>query len=552
MLVAFRKMFGDTVSDKFALKEVPVGALGQIRIGSIWQNDRSNEEAIFDPQEFKVDFTSGRWRFTSFENAIRNYAEAPFPLELYPLKYPIDRNWLIEFELPQGGRLLIPCTEFFARCFGFSSEVRRILATYRWDGPGHDTAMYRFFAPLDCPEEPAKWQVRLRKRLYDDDAVFLAHAKYDMYTQRVAKTINADLAAHFVPNQASPAFLKIGPWFQGPATIAVEGIPFNEKKSFLALRVLGMTEPIGSPIFLSRENSSDAENPAPEGSPEAWAGAPDRVLLEPPDCLDLTGDLSPDHDAGEIEVQDVGFRIIGQRRPVVKIRADQATTKAGPKSIRPDATIISGGEAHGSGKGVAYASIHAVPIFESAGMLFDMWSAMVNLKETRPDLIRAVSWFTIADGYGTSEPPKLNGIEPFKDSDDATSTARRFPFLDQSIPLLRGVLVVRLLLSDGPTYIVEIMRKPRKITTDDGEVKEAEESFQGLVFRLQNENQLVPWLRELLARIRHEDGVFKRLTGSCPGTADSFSHRHSKKLSPGCLPCEHMVIAALDKLKPVS
>ncbi|MES2024320.1 MAG: hypothetical protein V4448_02065 [Pseudomonadota bacterium] len=550
VLVAFRKMLGDTVSDDFVLKEVPVGALGQIRIGSIWQNDRSNAEAIFDSQEFKVDFTSGRWRFTSFENATRNHAEAPFPSELYPLKYPVDRNWLIEFRLPEGGKLLIPCTEFFARCFGFSSELRRVLATYRWDGPGHDTAMYRFFAPLDSPEEPGKWQVRLRKRLYDDDAVFLAHVKYDKYTERVAKTINADLAAHFVPNQASPAFLKIGPWFQGPATLEVEGIPFDDGKSFLALRVLGMTEPIGSPIFLSRENSSDADNPAPEGSPEAWAGAPDRVLLEQPDCLDLTGDMAPDHDAGAIEVQDVGFRIIGRRRPVIKVRADQATTKAGAKGNRPDVAVISGGEAYGSGKGVGYASIHAVPIFESVGMLFDMWDAIIHLKETRPDLIKAVSWFTIADGYGTSEPPKLNGLEPFKDSDDVTSAARRFPFLDQSPLLLRGILVVRLMLPEGPTYIVEIMRKPRKITTDDGEVKEAEESFQGLVFRLQNEDQLIPWLRELLARIRHEDGVFKRLTGCCPGMADSFSHRSSKKIPAGSLPCVHMVLAALAKLKP--
>lgn len=552
VLVAFRKMLGNTVLDDFVLKDVPLGALGQVRIGTIWEDDRSNTEAIFESEEFDVDFTSGRWRFTSFENARRNHSEAPYPSELYPLKYSNDRNWLVEFRLPKDGKLLIPCTEFFARCFGFSSEVKRILTTYRWDGPGHDTVISRFFAPLDSPEEPGKWQVRLRKRFYDDDAIFLAHAKYDKYTERVAKTINAELEAHFAPNQPSPAFLKIGPWFQGPATLEVDGIPFDGGKSFLALRVLGITEPAGSPIFLSRENNSDADNRAPEGSPEAWAGVPHQVRLEHPEWLDLTADMAPDHDAGAIEVQDVGLKIIGHRRPVIKVRAGQATTKAGANGNQPDVAVISGGETYGNEKGVGYASIHAVPIFESAGMLSDIWDAIIHLKETRPDLIKAVSWFTIAEGYGTSEPPKLIGLEPFKDSDNVVSAVRRFPFIDQSVPLLRGILVVRLMLQEGPAYIIEIMRKPRKVTTDDGEVREAEESFQGLIFRLQNEDQLIPWLRELLSQIRHEQGVFKRLTGNCPGIADSFSHRRSNKLSPGCKICEHMVLSALEKLKPVN
>ena len=70
---------------------------------------------------------------------------------------------------------------------------------------------------------------------------------------------------------------------------------------------------------------------------------------------------------------------------------------------------------------------------------------------------------------------------------------------------------------------------------------------QGLVFRLNNENQLITWLREILARIRHENGVFKRLTGSCPGIAESFSHRLSSKLPADTLPCEPIVLGAIAK-----
>lgn len=71
------------------------------------------------------------------------------------------------------------------------------------------------------------------------------------------------------------------------------------------------------------------------------------------------------------------------------------------------------------------------------------------------------------------------------------------------------------------------MRHPKKVTSDDGKaralmkwtptVRGTEDSFQGLVFKLANEK-------------------FKRLTGSCPGVADSFSHNLSFKLGTDCLP----------------
>lgn len=90
------------------------------------------------------------------------------------------------------------------------------------------------------------------------------------------------------------------------------------------------------------------------------------------------------------------------------------------------------------------------------------------------------------------------------------------------------------------------------MASEDGKIKDVEEAFQGLVFRLNNENQLIPWLREILARIRHENGVFKRLTGSCPGIADSFSHRLSSKLANDSLPCEPIVLGAIAKLSSPS
>jgi len=549
VLVAFRKIISSGVlSDELTHRLLPLVALGQVRIGSVWRNDRCQTEAIFETVKFPVNFTSHSWRFTSFENTVRRQVDPPFPQEMYGLRHPHDKNWLIEFGLPSGGKLLVPCIEFFSRCYGRSGELKRILATYPWQGQG-DTATKRFYAPLDTPEVKGRWQVRLRKRLHNGDVVFLAHAKYDNYTQRVAKEINAQLEANYDPKLVNPAFIKVAPWFEGPAELEVEGIRFDDEKSFLALRVIGMSDPMGELVLRARENSRDADNPAPEGSPEAWAGAPERRLQKHPDIIDLTGDLEPDHDGGAIEIQDVDFKVLGEARAVIDIKSAQATTKAGARGGTPNLSTISGGEAYGSGKGVGYASIHAKPIFESNGTLRDMWDAMIRLQQTQPKIVQGLSWFTFVDGFSSNTTPGLIALEPFGDDDDVTSIARRFPYLDPSVPSLRGILVTRLIVRDGPVYIVEIMRRPKKILTDDGKIKDAEEAFQGMVFRLHSENQLIPWLREVMNRIRHENGVFKRLTGSCPGTADSFSHRLSSQLPAGCLPCEPIVLGALAKLK---
>lgn len=273
-------------------------------------------------------------------------------MEEHPLLLDKDRNSLLEFTLPDGGKLIVPCIEFFSRCFGRSGELKRVLATYPWDGQG-DTATNRLYAPLNTPEEPGRWQVRLRRRLHNGDVVFLAHAKYDPYTQFVAKGINAKLEASYDPKNKNPAFVDIGPWYEGPAELKVEGIPFNNGKSFLALRVLGMSDPKGALVLRARENSHDAENPAPEGSPEAWAGAPVRQLLKYPEIIDLTGDVEPDTDAGAIEIQDPDFEVLGDARTVINVKPEQATTKAGAGGKPSDVSTVSGGDAHGSGKGVA-------------------------------------------------------------------------------------------------------------------------------------------------------------------------------------------------------
>ena len=116
-------------SEEVVPRRVPLVALGQIRIGSIWKDDRCQAEASFEPGQFSVNFSANNWRFTSLNEARQRRQAPPFPTNTHKLQYENDRNWLIEFDLPNGGKLLIPCMEFFARCYGRSGELEHVLAT---------------------------------------------------------------------------------------------------------------------------------------------------------------------------------------------------------------------------------------------------------------------------------------------------------------------------------------------------------------------------------------------------------------------------------------
>jgi hypothetical protein len=108
---------------------------------------------------------------------------------------------------------------------------------------------------LDVPEEPGRQQVQLKRNLHNGDVVFLAHAKYDSFTRLVTKGINAQLEASYDPELKHPAFVKMEPWYEEPAEFLVEGFPFGNSKSFMALRVLGMSDPKGASIASAGKQS---------------------------------------------------------------------------------------------------------------------------------------------------------------------------------------------------------------------------------------------------------------------------------------------------------
>ena len=555
VLVAFREIT-DTgeLSDNLIFRRIPLTSLGQARVGTVWLNGICQQEAIYDTEIFDVNFSQGNWQITSFQLTTKAELNPPYPMSLHPLKYDQDRNWLIEFELETGGRLVIPCLEFFSRCYGRSGELKRVLATYPWYGT-QGGINNRLYAALDQPEENGKWKVKLKKRLVNGDVIFLAHAKYDRYTENKAKQIYAQIEAGHDPKDKFPVFIKVAPWFRGEAQIKVKGIWFDEGKSFLALQVSGCSDPGGALIERNRENRNNATKPAnPEDQGNAWAGAPDRTIVRPPEIIDLTSTDEPDHNTGPVEIQDPDFEVLGNPRRVIDFKDEQASSSGGKKGTGSDADAFGTGEPHGDGKGIGYASIHARPVMESQGTLRDMWNALLEYHQQIPSIITAVEWFTFDDGYQKTKEPKLIGIKEFTDEELAnpwsqvmTTAILNWPYMDATTKTeIRGVLVARLTVRNSHVHILEIQRRPRKKKDADGQIKDSEESFKGFVFAMKKQSEAEDYLREFLSDVRYVKGIVQHLVSSCPGNAASFNHSVS---NDDAFPCESAVTNALEKVE---
>lgn len=530
VLVAFRTQIArKTFSDNIFFRSIPIALLGQLSIGSLCRNNRVIARAHFQIKRFPLRHEQGHWWFTSFENATKNSRPPPFPQQIYPLKYAHDKNWLIEFKLPQSRTLLIPCLEYFARCYGRSGELRRILTTYKWDGP--DSCLDRFFAPLGEPETLDVWKINIRANLHRGDSVFLAHVKYDSYTRLAAKKINSVIETEHSNDKNHPVFLRIGPWFTGKAELLVSGISFNNKKSFLGLQIHGVSEPVGEDIERTRESGNDALHfTGQDALGNAWAGAPARKTRHRPEIVNLTEYDVPDKGSSTLELHDPALQILGERRKVHTIRDKKTISPGSSSTIGSDTYDFSTSEPHGNGKGVGQASVNTKVELESEGALRDIWNALLYLKKNYANDVSSVEWYSPSKGYVESEEPELVALEAFTEDEilnDETITTpiMKWPFIDKdTLSQLRGLLVARVNIKGKKIHIIEIQRRLCKYKDDSGRISEKEESLCGLVFMLDNQAEFNQWLNFVKSNVRQLEGVVKYLAPSCPGKASAFKH----------------------------
>ena len=539
ILTCFRKLDTYRVSDEIIPRRVPLTALGFFRIGSILSGNTCKSVALFEEVKFNVKFRQNEWRFNSFFTSTKKESPPPYPFSLYPLMYQSDKNWFIEFNFTKGGKLVIPCIEFFSQCYGHSAELKRILATYPL-GSGCQKEIERLYLTEDKPEKPGHWEVTLGAGLKETDAVFVSHFKYDPYTQVSAKSIYAQIETQYQPEKQSPIFIQVPPWFQGEAQLTVRGIWFDKQRSFLGLQITGFSNPTGPTIINNKSSISNDGDPSEKnGGKKAKKYMPERVKTKSLNSIKITGNEAPHNDSPVLEIPSLELKILGKPRKVVKKRIHNSQVQIiQPRKSKNQVQAFSGGDYVGTDKNIGKASIYSFPVMESKGHLNDVWNSLCYLLKKHPEVIQALDWFTFEHGFNRAEKPKLIGFKPFKESDRLTGEIKHWPFLDpHRRQHLRGILVLRVQTTNQKTvYIVEIQRRQYKKDT---------ESFSGIVFSIETKNDFTLWLMQLLSKIRFTQGVAKKLIKTCPGPAATFKHVPS---SNETVPCENAAINALRKM----
>ena len=483
-------------------RETVLTHLGLLRIGSVWEKGVSSSRIAYEERKFSVSFSPGGWRIVTLDDlrqSGRSLYTAFHDSNYLPQKNQ-HKTYLIEFDLPDGKHLLIPCTEFFIRVYGRSSEIKRVLATYPWE-----EVKKRLYRPLDAPASPGTWPVKFTYHVHKHDAILLAHMLYDPYAKRAAKYIYSQFETSSTPDEM---LLKATPWFQGSGEISVSGVPIDGGNTFLGLQILGCTQPDGATIHREREKSATVPATDDDDAPTPF---PYHQLQDIPDVIDLTDDEEPDHGSSWLDITEDEFVILGKPRVVLDkryTRKNVPDTRGVP--VPGDETIFSTGEPYGSGKGVGQASIHAPITLESQGFLRDMWNALLYLKSAYPTAIHSVSWFTFEDGFSTSPDPRLISLEPFGTDDEVKTSVANWVYMDTQTKVLRGVLVIKVHVLGQALYLMELQRRPPKPRNGGREEGSKPPSYKGLVFTLDHQNSFEDWLRQVLSNVRHAEGVVQK------------------------------------------
>ncbi|NAO29350.1 hypothetical protein PsdCFBP2356_22950 [Pseudomonas syringae pv. dysoxyli] len=516
--VVFRRLYSDGTLGTMTVVPVALTHLGNLRMGSIWRAGTASADSTLEnlpttAVRFEQGFT---WRFVQLrELAWRTAGE-------HDTVFSEASTWLVEVDLENGDTLLIPCVEFFIRCYGRNSESSRILATYPWE-----VAKSRFFyedfdlsaanpialasASIPAPDfnPPRLKKVCLKNWVASGEAVFLWHMLHDPATEKACKSIYAELEAQFTGVSAgkpSKGFLKAGPWFEGPALLAGKGKWVNNGKTFLCMRLTGLSEPDGPVVEIERSRFES------DGTEDGGRCRKNAARQLPQDQqVDLTDSMPPDAESEILRLPDPSITILGKRR---RTKVTRRTRKGSAGHTLPNAVdlpLLATGDTRGTGKGVGRAEFLVTLSWESKGHLADIWQACKHLASKYPTRIQRVEWFTFDDGFNTTTPPKLQLLQPFTDC-TVRSPIRNWVFLDVKERIVRGILIIRIKCYDRNFYVIESQRRTTAANPTGPNIEE--QGRQGLLTEISAslvDTQMA--LKTICSNIRHVQGRVKKMRG---------------------------------------
>ncbi len=517
VIIFFRLVREDGTFGEFIGKRLALTHLGKVRIGSFWKSGFYLGETSFPWEEHVVqlDFSDNPDICISPFDEYKHKKKILIPQKDYPLKYTLDKNYLLKFPFKKTKTLLIPCLEYFTRCYGRSAELRRIIAIYPWED------CQRKLFPLTATEYSGRyqnantWTITLAGKMQERDTVFLAHVNNDEYAKNKIKNIYAQIESQIQkPNDI--AFIKIFPWFNGKATMKVRGVWIDSNQTFLVLRILGSSDPLG-PLLVrirtEKENDSDEKQNS--------SNRDEKMFLRRKDSLELTEDVEPDRTSGITEMREEVFEVLGAQREIVEEILKKDSKSIARINLGPG--VVSTGEKYGSGKGVGQADVYSPVKMPSEGILFDLWNAFHFLK--KKCFVLDVEWYSPSGEFSSVGIPNLISL---RRKGEPLSSLSRWGFVDIAKKRARGALVLRITSRREQFYVIEVERREIGRRKDVGEEGKPEESLRGMIIRDVSERDFIDWLPKFLPRIVASEGVLLKILEYAPGKAKVFKHTSAK------------------------
>ncbi|MGG2819770.1 hypothetical protein [Pseudomonas aeruginosa] len=530
--VIFRQLHDD-IPATFKIEHLPIALLGQLRIGTIWRKGLCVAEMQINPVQFhRINFTEGAWHFSSLKTAAQQGLPLPFTDQDYalPRQYGLDSSWMLDFPLPGGKNLLIPCIEVLSRCYSHSSEIPRLLTTYPWE---HVLSVLY----SSTEKDPCKWIVRPGKGFKADDGVYLAWTLYDKYAESRSKRIYSDLNVGKINQRGRPesaVALQVAMWFQGLHSLECKGLWVNDGATFLCLEVLARSEPT-SPTFEWEEIDYERQ----DDGHDAAELIPRRSRINGEEELDpfrITGTQDPDRNAGKTTHADPKFRILGQR---CKFRRTKVTKPQGEKYLHagemPRYPLYSTGDPSSKGKDIGKVAFNSA-VVGLGGVINDLWQALQQIRAEHPSIIQRIEWFTEEQGFQTSSPPEL---QPLPHVDDCERRmAIRWISHRHNPSGTRGILIVRVSALYSQLYLLEVQRKKKRVPVKpspqasrlevaDPLLQTKEESSAGLAIEFPSDGVAMEEIAQICSHIAYVRGKFKELAKLREYPHHIMRHTHS-------------------------
>ena len=485
--------------------------LEKVRLGTVWDQGRLVGVTVLDRVEFLSDFSDGLGLLTSNRNGDPTPNGADWRKGYDSGETRSWSLWLMA-SAPTHGRppfahVMIPCVEFFTRCWGGSEELRRrLIGASSWALFEKDA-----FRAKAVPRAPGHWAIDPAPGLDNvRDVSFLAHVAkgHCEFSRRAAMHLTTHLSNNYDPNSRTVE-LRAPPWFDGPVHFAVEGVPINDGADFLALRVDGMSYPSGAPTIDVPDSTSGTGCASEDGSPGTSKFDDDRPTL-------LVNQAPPMRGGQPIDLHSVPFEILGH--PPKLSKSNKTTAGIGKTKVAnglPDYRWpIPGavGLPYGHRSDAHRTTFEPVDL-PTQGVLRNLWATLESLQNA--GRIGGLRWFTTDKGMQQGPSPMT---EPLYAQEADRPPASRWGRIVASSLRPRGLMLASFRHAGETVHLIELERRLSSTGVEEG--------FFGLAVRNLDTLALADWLPQLKQAVLKEEALSETVRATCslPARAHRFKH----------------------------